>query len=344
MSEVGKQDRIGLVVKVAGAVTAVAGAGAAVIALIPDKPPPAAIRGDFIEISTEPDVTLAEYQQRSPYQPKPCANFKSPPAPARKLAIAPRRPGGGVALATARIASGALLVAQSKVDVGASEDMPSTEPRPGRPSSTGTTTTGTTTTGTTTTGTTSTGTTSTGTTTTGTTSTGTTTTPTIEPGGVLRQRSTAAFTLAGARSLSPSQTATLLLSTRTKDAAAAAAAVKRFRSGAIAGDTARKREIASIADDLIGEVVTFRVRIVGLVGRCSYVRWSLYDAKTRRRARESQLTNRDALYFHAEAVEDVARSNVWVGLPRRQGPFFVRLELFKQEGGGLAGADSPRFG
>ena len=338
MSEVGQRDRIGLVVKVAGAVTAIAGAGAAVIALIPDTPPPAAIRGDFIEISTEPDVTLAEYQQRSPYQPKPCANFKSPPAPASKLAMAPRRP-GGVALATARIPSGALLVAESNVDVGATEDAPSTEPRPDRPSSTGTTTTDTTTTGTT-----STGTTSTGTTSTGTTSTGTTTTPTTEPGGVLRQRSTAAFTLAGSRSPSPSQTATLLLSTRTKDDAATAAAVKRIRSGAIVGDTASKREIAGIADDLIGEVVTFRVRIVGLVERCSYVRWSLYDAKTRRRAREFQLTNRDALYFRPEAVEDVARSNVWVGLPRRKGPFFVRLELFKQEGGGLAGADSPRFG
>jgi hypothetical protein len=337
MSEVGRQDRIGLLVRIAGAVTALAGAAAAVIALVPgDSPPPAAIRGDIFEISTEPRVTLAEYQQRRPYQPTRCAHFTSPPAAARKLAMAPRRAGagGGVALATATIAGGALRIAQSDVDVRAAQDTTTTEPPPDRPSSTTTTTTGTTTTEPTTTDTTTTGKTATGT---------TATTPTTRPGVVLERPSNAALTLGGESSLRSSQTAKLLLTTRTTDSGAAGAAVQRIKSGDSSGTTALKREIASIADELIGEVVSFRVRIIGLARECSYVRWSLYDAKTRTRAREPQLANRDALYFRPVAVEDVASSTVWVGLPRRKGPFFVRLELFKQEGSGLTAANSPKF-
>ncbi len=104
MSEVGKKDPIALAVKIAGAVTVVAGAAAAVIALLPEDkpppPPPQAISGEIFNISTEPDVTLAEYQDVAPVRPKRCEGFEPPPPGALRIALAPRGNGGGPPIAS----------------------------------------------------------------------------------------------------------------------------------------------------------------------------------------------------------------------------------------------------
>jgi hypothetical protein len=83
-----------------------------------------------------------------------------------------------------------------------------------------------------------------------------------------------------------------------------------------------------LAASVLGDVVNFDVRLVGFTGKCTYVRWTLFNAETQTRVRDQRWVDQDALYFIAEAQDDAASSAVWVPLPRHSGPFFVRLELF----------------
>jgi hypothetical protein len=372
MSEEGKGDRFGLVVKIAGGVGTVAAAVAGVMALIPEStpppPPPATISGSISKIETDPDVTLAEYQDDLPQQPKPCPGFKQPPGAPKRIAMAPRRGGSWVTLATAAVGTGALRIAESAVapapgerlvDATTSSTTTTTDTKPSDTRTSDTRTTDTTTTDTTTTDTTTTDKTpsdrtQTDTTTTDETQTDTTTTDanpsrttpdtTTTPDGVSEVPATPAASLGGAKALSPPKAVKLLKATRTTDEGAAATreATKRIATGTSTIEAELKGDLA---DYLLGEVVNFKVRIIGLVGHCSYVRWTLYDALERpRRAREPQLVDRDALFFTPRAVDDNEQAKVWVGLPRRKGPFFVRLELFKVNGGGLDRGDSKKFG
>ncbi|MEA2234793.1 MAG: hypothetical protein QOD83_4609 [Solirubrobacteraceae bacterium] len=352
MPEEGKDNRFGLVVKIAGGVGTVAAAVAGVMALVPKStpppPPPAQINGSISRIKTDHDVTLAAYQSDLPQEPKPCPGFKQPPGAPKRIAMAPRRSGSWVTVATASIGSGALRIAESAVapapgerfvDATTNTATTTTDTKPSD-----TTTTDTTTTDTTPPDRTQTDTTTTDTTTDANPATSTTTDTTTTPGGVSEIPATPAASLGGARTLSSTAAVKLLEGTRTTDEGAAATreATRRIATGT---STVAAELKGNLADYLLGEVVNFKARIIGLVGLCTYVRWTLYDARERpRRAQERQLVNRDALFFTPRAVDDNVQAKVWVGLPRRKGPFFVRLELFKVDGGGLDRGDSKEFG
>lgn len=130
----------------------------------------------------------------------------------------------------------------------------------------------------------------------------------------------------------------LTIGTRTTDQDYVDAAVAR---GGL--DHASPAELKKIAASLLGHVVNFRVRIEGMVGRCAYVRWSLFDAREQARVRERWLRNRDALFLVPDRLDDEGSADFWVPLPRRPGPYYVRIELFDDSGGRLDFANTKRF-
>ena len=93
----------------------------------------------------------------------------------------------------------------------------------------------------------------------------------------------------------------------------------------------------------LGVVVNFRAEIEGFRGKRSIVRWSLFDARKLTRMPQPWLRNRRALTLVPEAGRDGGTPAVWVPLPRKRGPYFVRLELLDDRGTRLAKADTERF-
>jgi len=93
----------------------------------------------------------------------------------------------------------------------------------------------------------------------------------------------------------------------------------------------------------LGVVVNFVAEIEGYRGKQSVVRWSLFDAREGTRMPQPWLRNREALRLVPEAGSDRGSLAVWVPLPRRRGPYFVRLELFDDRGGRLDKRDTKSF-
>jgi hypothetical protein len=93
----------------------------------------------------------------------------------------------------------------------------------------------------------------------------------------------------------------------------------------------------------LGVVVNFRAEIEGFRGKRSVVRWSLFDARQGTRMPQPWLRNRRALTLIPEAGKDGGTPAVWVPLPRKRGPYFVRLELLDDRGTRLAKADTESF-
>jgi hypothetical protein len=92
-----------------------------------------------------------------------------------------------------------------------------------------------------------------------------------------------------------------------------------------------------------GVVVNFTAAIEGYEGEQSIVRWSLFDAAERTRMPQPWLRNRKALVLVPQAGFDSGSEAVFVLLPRERGPYFVRLELFHEDGHRLAFADTKNF-
>ena len=106
----------------------------------------------------------------------------------------------------------------------------------------------------------------------------------------------------------------------------------------LSNSTGDKRKLSPL-----GVVVNFRAEIEGFRGKRSVVRWSLFDARARTRMPQPWLRNRRALTLIPEAGKDGGTPAVWVPLPRKRGPYFVRLELLDDRGTRLAKADTERF-
>ena len=89
--------------------------------------------------------------------------------------------------------------------------------------------------------------------------------------------------------------------------------------------------------------VSFDLQLEGFKGRRSYVRWSLYDARADRRVPRDWLINRRVLSMRGKANSDRASKEFWVPLPRRQGPFFVRVSAYDDQGTRLTYEDTKAF-
>jgi len=97
------------------------------------------------------------------------------------------------------------------------------------------------------------------------------------------------------------------------------------------------------SNEPVGVSVNFALTLRGLRGVPTDVRWSLYDARGRGRVPRDWLVNRRALTARPEADLDRASGSFWVPLPRRSGPFFVRVSIFGEDDRPLDFADSKRF-
>ena len=105
----------------------------------------------------------------------------------------------------------------------------------------------------------------------------------------------------------------------------------------------RARSVSSGRTEPMGVTLSFDLELEGFSGSKAMVRWSLFDAGARKRVPRDWLVNRRALELQPEAAFDRESSEFWVPLPKRRGPFFVRLTVYNEEGERLTFADSKSF-
>jgi len=105
----------------------------------------------------------------------------------------------------------------------------------------------------------------------------------------------------------------------------------------------RARSVSSGRTEPTGVTLSFDLELEGFSGSKAVVRWSLFDAGARKRVPRDWLVNRRALELQPEAAFDRESSEFWVPLPKRRGPFFVRLTVYNEDGERLTFADSKSF-
>jgi hypothetical protein len=105
----------------------------------------------------------------------------------------------------------------------------------------------------------------------------------------------------------------------------------------------RTRPVSGNRVQPVGVTVNFNVSLTGFKDRTVAVRWSLHHAGGGRVAHE-WLRGQPALWLVGEAEKDSAGSDFWVPLPKTTGPFFVRVEVYDEDGVRLDFADTPRVG
>ena len=108
-------------------------------------------------------------------------------------------------------------------------------------------------------------------------------------------------------------------------------------------ENTRSRPVSSGGTEPMGVTLSFDLELEGFSGKKAEVRWSLYDAGARKRVPRDWLVNRRALALRPEAEFDRESSEFWVPLPKRRGPFFVRLTVYDDEGERLTFSDSKSF-
>ena len=108
-------------------------------------------------------------------------------------------------------------------------------------------------------------------------------------------------------------------------------------------ENTRSRPVSSGGTEPMGVTLSFDLELEGFSGKKAEVRWSLYDAGARKRVPRDWLVNRRALALRPEAAFDRESSEFWVPLPKRRGPFFVRLTVYDDEGERLTFSDSKSF-
>ena len=93
----------------------------------------------------------------------------------------------------------------------------------------------------------------------------------------------------------------------------------------------------------VGVTVNYKVTLTGFRGRIAVVRWALYS-RAGRKIPHPWLKSQVASRLKGEAERDTATPQIWVPLPKGEGPFFVRLEVFDDEvGDRLAFIDTADF-
>jgi hypothetical protein len=95
--------------------------------------------------------------------------------------------------------------------------------------------------------------------------------------------------------------------------------------------------------ELVGVAVQFGVTLTGFRGDTADVRWSLHSAGTGVRLPDPWLREQRALLLRGEAGRDTASGEFWVPVPRRRGPFFIRIGVYDDDRTRLDFADTPSF-
>jgi hypothetical protein len=78
--------------------------------------------------------------------------------------------------------------------------------------------------------------------------------------------------------------------------------------------------------------VNFDVTLTGFRDRRANVRWSLFDARGGGPVPPEWLKGQVALWMEGQAQTDSGSGTFWVPLPKSEGPFFVRLGVYDEDG------------
>ena len=96
-------------------------------------------------------------------------------------------------------------------------------------------------------------------------------------------------------------------------------------------DGTRSRETSAGESEPIGVAIGFDLALEGFRGRKVDVRWSLFTAKKSAMVPQDWLVNRKALEAVPEADFDRRSGEFWIPLPRRRGPYFVRVSAWHRD-------------
>jgi hypothetical protein len=83
---------------------------------------------------------------------------------------------------------------------------------------------------------------------------------------------------------------------------------------------------------LLGATVNFDVTLRGFRDRKAAVGWSLFDARAGGPPPPVWLKGQVALWLEGQAQTDSGSGTFWVPLPESQGPFFVRVAIYDEDG------------
>jgi hypothetical protein len=78
----------------------------------------------------------------------------------------------------------------------------------------------------------------------------------------------------------------------------------------------------------VGVMVTFNISLTGFDDDRTDVRWSLYSAGAGSVVPRAWLRSQLALSLRGTADDDGGSFDFWVPLPRKPGPYFVRLGVY----------------
>jgi hypothetical protein len=103
----------------------------------------------------------------------------------------------------------------------------------------------------------------------------------------------------------------------------------------------RSRSAGGGRRDAVGVLVTYHLRLIGFDGERVTVGWSLFTPKPARLP-EDWMFSRRAAVAEADRQDDSAVDMIWVPLPRRRGPYFIRLSVYDDQGIELDNADTRK--
>ncbi|MGH2775077.1 MAG: hypothetical protein ACRDJT_06545 [Actinomycetota bacterium] len=95
-------------------------------------------------------------------------------------------------------------------------------------------------------------------------------------------------------------------------------------------DGTRSRVVSGDVTEPLGVAISFDLTLEGLLNRKIDVRWSLFSAGRATMVPQDWLINRRALVAIPEATFDRASGEFWIPLPKKRGPYFVRVSAWDQ--------------
>ncbi|MGH2749616.1 MAG: hypothetical protein ACRDK3_01885 [Actinomycetota bacterium] len=93
----------------------------------------------------------------------------------------------------------------------------------------------------------------------------------------------------------------------------------------------RERQVSAGVTEPLGVVISFDLTLEGYEKRKIDVRWSLFRGDKRAKVPRDWLVNRRALVAQPKAAFDRASGEFWIPLPKRTGPYFVRLSAWDEK-------------
>ncbi|CAN5723481.1 hypothetical protein BH20ACT23_BH20ACT23_22150 [soil metagenome] len=92
----------------------------------------------------------------------------------------------------------------------------------------------------------------------------------------------------------------------------------------------RSQVVSGDVTEPLGVAISFDLTLEGFLNRKIDVRWSLFTAGKGAMVPQDWLVNRKALVAIPEAPFDRASGEFWIPLPKKRGPYFVRVSAWDQ--------------